>query len=150
MTAVERAADEWSARARSRKRARARRARHAQRMADIAYVLDEAHAALGSMPNAVVRTPSGTTTVKDIAGQVGRLLQHGLGSSRRNVPVSSVELAAALEAVLVEGGPCMAYTCENRPARRRAVRLLARWNGLGTTDTPFPEEPSPATTKEIE
>jgi hypothetical protein len=146
MTAVERAAQRRNAHARSRNRAR-----DAQLMADIAHVLEEAHAALSSLPNAVVRTPSGPTTVKDITGQVGRLLQHSLASSRRKVsPVSAVELAAGLEAVLVEGGPCTPDTCENRPAARRAVRLLARWKGLGTTAAPPSAPPSPATTKETE
>lgn len=148
MSPFERAADRWDARSRSRKAARLRRARHAQLMADIAYLLEEVRAALAAMPNIVVRTPSGPTTVKDVAGHAARLL-HRLQPSRRKLPrVTAFELAACLEALLHEDGPCTAEARENHPDAIAAARLLDRWNGLGTTAAPRSEPPSPATTKE--
>ncbi len=148
MSLFERAADRWDARSRSRKAARTRRARHAQLMADIAYVLTEAHAVLSIIPNTVVRTPSGPTTITDIKGHVARLL-HRLTSSRRKAkPVTTFELAACLETFLREDGPCSAETRENHPGAIAAARLLDRWNGIRTNVALCSEPPSPATTKE--
>ena len=63
------------ARERSRRAARMQRARRAELLADVAYVLEEAHAVLAMMPDYVVRTPTGPTTVKDIAGHLARVLR---------------------------------------------------------------------------
>lgn len=68
MSRFERAADRLDANARSRKRARTRRARQAELMADMAYVLEEAEAVLVAIPNAAVTTATGPATVKDVAG----------------------------------------------------------------------------------
>lgn len=66
MSPFERAADRYDANARCRKRARTRRAQQAELKADITYVLGEVEAVLATMPNRVVVTPSGATTVKDV------------------------------------------------------------------------------------
>lgn len=55
--------------------ARVRSARIARFKTDVAYVLAEVEAVLVALPNRVVVTPSGMTTVKDIAGHVQRLLR---------------------------------------------------------------------------
>jgi hypothetical protein len=75
MTPFERASDRYDANSCARKRARARRAQQAELKADIAYVLAEAEAVLVALPNQVVTTPSGTTTVKDVTGHVTRVLR---------------------------------------------------------------------------
>lgn len=148
MIPFERAADRWDARSRSRKAARARRARNAQLMADIAHVLAEAHAVLSIMPNAAVRTPRGPTSVAAMTGHVAHLLHRLNGSRRKPMPVTTFELAACLEAMLRNDGPCVEEARETHPVAMAADRLLERWKGLGTTVAPFPEPQSPATTKE--
>lgn len=147
MSPYERAADRWDASARSRKQARARRARRAQLLADIRYVLDEAHAALIALPNRVVRTPCGPTTLADITGHIARL-RHPLEHSVRQ-PVASYELAAALEAMLAGDGPCTPETRDEHPAAIAARRLLDRWNGHRTSACPSHPPTSPAPRKEI-
>ncbi len=149
MSRYERAADRRDANARSRKQARARRARHAQLMADIADVLSAADAALGGLPNGVVRTPTGPTTLKDITGHIARLQGRLTQSRSRVLSVSSFELAAALEAVLDDNGLCTTGARDERPAVLAARRLLDRWNGHGTSDSPSLPPTSPAPRKEI-
>lgn len=148
MTPFERAADRWDARSRSRKAARTRHARHAQLMTDIAHVLAEAHAVLSIMPDAVVRTPRGPTSVAAMTGHVAHLLHRLNGSRRKPMPVTTFELAACLEALLDDDGPCTEEARDEHPDAIAAARLLERWKGLGTTVAPFPEPQSPATTKE--
>lgn len=75
MTPFERAADCYDANSRARKRARTRRAQQAALRADIACVLGEVEAVLAALPIYIVRTPSGGTTVKDVAGHVQQLLR---------------------------------------------------------------------------
>ena len=94
MSRFERAADRYDANAPARKRARTRRAQQAELTADIATVLGEVEAVLVALPSSVVTTPSGPTTVKDVAGHVQRLLRR-LSESRsqqarsRHNPMSS-------------------------------------------------------------
>ena len=82
MTPFERAADRYDVNSRARKRARSRRAQLAELKADIAYVLADAEAVLISLPNRVVTTPRGITTVKDVTGHIQRLV-HRLTPARR-------------------------------------------------------------------
>lgn len=92
MSPFERAADRYDANAHARKRARARRAQQAELKADIAYVLGEAAAVLAALPNDVLTTPSGPTTVKDVTGHVQRL-QRRLSVTRSHPARSSAPQA---------------------------------------------------------
>lgn len=83
MSRLERAADRYDANSRSRKQARTRRAQQAELKADIAFVLGEVEAVLVALPNTVVRTPTGATTVTDVTGHVQRLLRRMAVTSSR-------------------------------------------------------------------
>lgn len=86
MSRFERAADRYDANARARKRARTRRAQQADLTADIAFVLREVEAVLVALPNTVVRTPTGATTVTEVTGHVQRLLRRMAATSSRQAP----------------------------------------------------------------
>jgi hypothetical protein len=117
-------------------------------MADLAYVLEEAHAPLGSVPNIVVRTPTGLTTIKDIAGHAARLLHRLSPTRRRRQPVTAFELAACLKRFSARTVPAPLKPARTIRSRLALRCLLDRWNGRGTNAALCSAPPSPATTKE--